>query len=243
MISKRLNKQGASLLRFKKDSRQYASYLLLHYLCVDAKQDNDSLLMRPITSNYIALKKLKTAALGLTALILLSTLFASCAKEKQEYVHQKYDPELLPTIDTDSVTMKISDSGRVKYKVVTKRMQIFDQAKDPHWLFPKGIYLEQYDSAFKVSATIVADTVWNFTRRALWQLRGHVVIKNVKGATFKSEELFWDQRQQKVYTDKFIRITTPDRDLQGYGMDASQDLSQYQIRRASGTMKVAEEVL
>ncbi|OJU53031.1 MAG: LPS export ABC transporter periplasmic protein LptC [Bacteroidales bacterium 45-6] len=170
-------------------------------------------------------------------------ILASCKKEKQEYVHKKYNPEFVPTIDTDSVTMKISDSGRVKYKVVTKTMQIFDKAKDPHWLFPHALYLEQYDSAFHVNATIQADTAWNYTQRGLWRLKGHVVIKNVKGSIFKTEELFWDQNQRKVYTDKFIKITTPDRNLKGYGMDASQDLSTYQIRKPSGTMDMKEEAL
>ena len=176
-------------------------------------------------------------------ILVLAGLFASCQKEKQEYVHKKYNPEFVPTIDTDSVTMKISDSGRVKYKMVTKRMQIFDKAKDPHWYFPKGIYLEQYDSVYHVNATIVADTVWNYNQKGLWKLKGHVVIKNVKGAVFKTEELYWDQTQKKIYTDKYIRITSPERDLKGYGMDASQDLSQYQIRRPSGVIRVKDQEL
>ncbi|MBP1617283.1 MAG: hypothetical protein H6Q14_1110 [Bacteroidetes bacterium] len=173
----------------------------------------------------------------------LCSMLGSCKKEKQEYVHKKYNPEFVPTIDTDSVSMKISDSGRVKYKMVTKRMQIFDKAKDPHWFFPRAIYLEQYDSLFHVNSTVQADTAWNYTRRGVWRLKGHVVIKNVKGSIFKTEELFWDQNQKKVYTDKFIRITTPDRDLKGYGMDASQDLTSYQIRKPSGFMNMKEEGL
>lgn len=190
---------------------------------------NSNSISRPLSAAFLALA--------------LCCALASCKKEKQEYVHKKYDPEFVPTIDTDSVTMKISDSGRVKYKMVTKRMQIFDKAKDPHWFFPHALYLEQYDSAFHVNSTIQADTAWNYTRRGVWRLKGHVVIKNVKGSIFKTEELFWDQNQQKVYTDKFIKITTPDRNLKGYGMDASQDLTSYQIRRPSGTMNMKEEGL
>lgn len=181
-------------------------------------------------------------ALTTLSMILAGTL-VSCQKEKQEYVNKKYNPEFIPTIDTDSVTMKISDSGRVKYKVVTKRMQTFDKAKDPHWFFPKGLYLEQYDSAYHVSSTVQADTVWNFTKRNLWKLKGNVVIKNSKGAVFKTQELYWDQTLKKIYTDKFIHIVTPDRDLKGYGMDASQDLSQYQIRKPTGVMRVKDQDL
>lgn len=166
------------------------------------------------------------------------TSLLSCTEEKKEYVNQKYNPESVPTINTDSVSIKITDSGRVRYKIVAKRMQIFDRSKDPYWYFPHGLYLEQYDSTFKVQGTVVADTVWNFTQKALWKLKGHVVIKNVSGSVFKTSELFWDQRGRKIYTDKFIKITTPERNLQGYGMDASQDLSSYQIRRASGLMNV-----
>lgn len=176
-------------------------------------------------------------------LIALLLIFSACKKEEREYVHGKYNAELVPSIDTDSVTMNISDSGRVKYKVITKRMQIFDKAKDPHWFFPHGLYLEQYDNLFKVNATITADTVWNFTAKGIWQLRGHVVIKNVNGSIFKTPELFWDQRQQKIYTDKFISIVTPEKTLKGYGLDASQDLKKYKIRKPTGFMMMGKDAL
>lgn len=177
------------------------------------------------------------------ALFLALLTLTSCKKEKQDYVRQKYNPELIPTINTDSVTMKISDSGRVKYKVVTKLMQVYDKSKDPHWLFPKGIYLEEYDSANHVCATVIADSVWNYTRKNLWRLKGHVVIKNINGSIFKTEELFWDQMQKKIYTDKFVQINTPERDLKGYGMDASQDLARYQIRRPTGILRMKKDEL
>lgn len=178
----------------------------------------------------------KLSVLLLTLFVLL--LQSSCKKDEPDYVRQKYNPELIPTISTDSVTQKISDSGRVKYKVVAKRMQVFDKAKDPHWYFPKGVYLEEYDSGFHVCATIVADTVWNFTKRNTWRLKGHVKITNINGSVFKTEELFWNQMQKKIYTDKFIQINTPERDLKGYGMDASQDLSTYKIRRPTGVLRM-----
>lgn len=173
-----------------------------------------------------------------TLVVLLGILgiCTACQKEVQEVVHQKYDPELVPTISTDSIVMHISDSGRIKYKVVTPLMQMFDRAKDPHWLYPKGVYLEQYDNSFKVNATVVADSAWNYTSRHVWRLKGKVVIKNTNGSVFKSEEFFWDQNLGKIYTDKFITITAPGRNLKGYGLDATQDFSAFQIRRPVGDM-------
>lgn len=180
--------------------------------------------------------------------VILLSLFAlvwvavSCSKSESQYVTQKYHADSIPTILTDSISTFITDSGRVKYKVIAQQSMIFDKASDPYWLFPMGIYLEEYDSIFQVRTSIKADSAWNFTQRETWRLYGNVLIKNADSTTFRTEELFWDQRMQRIYTDKYITISSPERTLQGYGMDAKQDLSTFRILQPTGTMAVTEEM-
>lgn len=160
-------------------------------------------------------------------------LLNSCSSEVKNPVTFAYTPNTVPMVSTDSVEMLISDSGIVRYKKVAPKWEIFEKADDPHWYYPKGIYVEQYDSLFNVIATIQADTAWNFTRRKIWQLHGNVKMKNIKGETYTSEELIWDENTQKVYSNKYVVIHQPEKaTMRAYGFEANQQMTYYQFKRA-----------
>ena len=180
------------------------------------------------------MQQLKTRQNLSVVTVLLSVMaffFISCKEEVKSTVDLNYDADKVPSLNTDSVTMLISDSGLIRYKVIAKTWEIFDRAKDPHWFFPDGLYVEQFDTIFSIVATVKADTAWNFTSKKLWQLRGHVVIRNKLGETFSSEELFWDQRQQKVYSKKYVEVFRPDKmTLRGMGgFEANQQMTEYRF--------------
>lgn len=136
-------------------------------------------------------------------------LFISCRNETKDQVTFVFDKETIPIINTDSVTMLISDSGMVKYKVITKTWKMFDEASEPFWLFPDKLYLEQYDSLFNTVVTLRADTVWRYISDNLWKMRGNVFIRNFQNKTFESEEIFWDQQKQRIYSNKPVTIKSP----------------------------------
>lgn len=61
-------------------------------------------------------------------------------------------------------------------------------------------------------------------------------MKNTKGETFSTEELFWDERQQKVYSDKYIEINRPEKiRLKGTGFESNMNMTQYRIFRPDNT--------
>lgn len=155
----------------------------------------------------------------------------SCGKKKENLLNVKFDPETMPSMITDSVSTLISDSGITRYKLVADVWQIFDKAADPHWFFPKGLYLERFDEKFNVEATVVADTAWNYTDKKLWRLKGHVHVKNMEGHEFFSDELFWDQSMAKVYSDKYIKIIRGAAEIKGYGFESNQQMDDYRIFR------------
>ncbi|NDV96006.1 LPS export ABC transporter periplasmic protein LptC [Dysgonomonas sp. 521] len=174
----------------------------------------------------------------MTALMSVVMLFfVSCKEESKNAIDLDYDPEKVPSLNTDSVTMLVSDSGIIRYKMISQTWLIFDRAKDPHWLFPDGFYFEQLDTTFNVIATVKADTAWNYTNKKLWKLRGHVFIHNKVGETFSSNELFWDERQQKVYSKEYVEVVRPDKmTLRGAGgFEANQQMTEYKFLNVGNT--------
>ncbi|MEG1546414.1 MAG: LPS export ABC transporter periplasmic protein LptC, partial [Bacteroides sp.] len=101
----------------------------------------------------------------------------------------------------------------------------------PYWAFEKGIYLEKFDSLYRVSANIKADTAYYYEREKLWELRGHVKIQNLQGDKITTSLFFWNQNTQKIYSNKHTVIEQIDKTrLVGQnGFESNQEMTQYTI--------------
>lgn len=169
--------------------------------------------------------------------------FLSCRDKKENLVAIAYDPEVVPTMITDTVTTLISDSGITRYKLMTDVWKVFDKAKEPYWFFPEGIHLERFTSDFNIEATVFADTAWYFSNKDLWRLKKNVHIENMKGEVFDSDEIFWDQKKERVYSDKYIEIKRGVTEIKGYGFESNQAMTDYRIFRPhDGKLPFSDEV-
>lgn len=162
-----------------------------------------------------------------------AVILSSCDDKGDKTVEKAYNPEVIPSIKTHNDTMYISDSGRVKYKVISKTMLWFDKAKDPYTLFPDQAYMEEYDTLMNVVTTLRADSVWNYSKKKLWKLRGRVNIVNVKGESFDSEELFWDEQNDLVYSNLYVIIYRPNElAMKAYSFESNIGMTEYTFKRA-----------
>jgi len=165
-------------------------------------------------------------------------LLAGCGEERHSYVPNAGDGTTTPTMTTTDVSTLISDSGYVRYHITTPVWQMFEEAPDPFWRFPEGLHLEQYDLVMHPEANIRADSATYFSRRRLWRLDSHVVMVNVQGDSFLTNQLFWDQQQRKVYSDSFIHIVRTDRVVEGYGFTSNENMTSYMVNRPTGIIPI-----
>ena len=163
--------------------------------------------------------------------LLILFLLAVACTETEGPRPKPLDGEKTPTMVTDSVNTFISDSGITRYHVRAPKWLIYDEAKEPYWLFPGGVDMQRYDDQMTVDATIVADTATYFSRKKLWRLDGNVRLRNIKGDKFLTQQLFWDQERHTVYSDSFIHIERAERILEGYGFTSNEQITNYTIRR------------
>lgn len=162
----------------------------------------------------------------------------SCGKERQSFVPNASDGNVTPTMATADVSTFISDSGYTRYHITTDLWQMFEDAPEPFWKFPSGLHLEQYDEAMHPAANVRCDSAIYLSRKRLWQLDGHVVMVNVEQDSFLTQQLFWDQNSQKVYSDSFIHIVRSDRIIEGYGFESNQNMTAYTVNRPTGIIPV-----
>lgn len=174
-------------------------------------------------------------ALPLIILVWLAIgMLASCDDEKKEVISGKTDPETTPTMTTRDVSTLISDSGITRYKITSPLWLMYEEAKEPKWRFPNGLHLEKFDLRFKPEASIDCDSATYHKDRQIWQLDGYVNVRNTQGEKFLTNQLFWNQRQQKIYSDSFIHIERDGKVIEGYGFESNEQMTRYHVLRVAG---------
>jgi len=63
-----------------------------------------------------------------------------------------------------------------------------------------------------------------------------VVWRSRSGEILDTEELVWDESDQKLRSDRFVKITTLQDVIHGYGFEADQGFTKWQIKRPQGEM-------
>ena len=172
----------------------------------------------------------------LFAVTLLAANMA-CSEEHEHIANAIYPQDSVPVMMSYGVNTLISDSGVIKYKIVTERWDVNTVKQPPRWTFEKGIFLEQFDEQFHVEGYINADTAWYYEQQKLWELRGRVHIKNVNGLVFDSEELFWDGIKHEFYSYKFSKVVTPERTLQGTYFRSDEHMQHYEVTNSVGSFQ------
>lgn len=164
-----------------------------------------------------------------------------CKDDDKLKVSDRISAASMPSMSTVNVSTLISDSGITQYKIVSPLWNVYDEVDTPYWAFPKGIYLRKYDRNFKVIASVAADSAKFFRLQNLWKLDGNVELKKEPGELFLTQQLFWDQRRNKIYSDSFIHIENPQRMLEGYGFQSNDRLTEYSILKPTGIFPVNDD--
>ena len=167
-------------------------------------------------------------------------LLTACG-EQHEHTAPAINPEDSVSMMTSyGVNTLISDSGVIKYRIVTERWDVNTVRIPPRWEFMKGIFFEQFDEHFHVQAYIQADTAWYFDQQRLWKLRGRVSIRNINGLIYTSEELYWNGIKHEFYSNVFSRVVTPERTMEGSYFRSDEQMNHYFISNSKGSFLASD---
>lgn len=161
----------------------------------------------------------------------------SCTEQKAHTAAAVHDRDSASMMVSYGVNTLISDSGVIKYRIVTERWDVNTIKNPSRWTFEKGIFMEQFDENFHIEGYIQADSAWYYDQKKLWELRGRVCIRNVNGLVFNSEELWWDGIKHEFYSYKFSRIVTPERTLEGTYFRSDERMTHYEVTNSVGSFQ------
>ncbi len=164
----------------------------------------------------------------------------SCEGEQGHPAEAVHAEDSLPFMHARGINTLISDSGVMRYRMVAEEWDIYKEGNGPTtWKFMKGLLMERFDENFHVDLYVQSDTAY-LHNQDMWELRGRVVIRNIKNEIFRTEELFWDMDKHEMWSHKFIRIITPERELQGNEFRSNETMTRYWITNSSGAFPVTD---
>ena len=186
---------------------------------------------------YISwIKKIISSSFGVIfPLVSFLLPIVSCTEVQEHTAPAVNDRDSASVMTSYGVNTLISDSGVIKYKIVTERWDVNTTRQPSRWSFEKGVFFEQFDEKFHTEGYIQADTAWYYDQKKLWHLRGRVRIRNVNGLVYESQELFWDGLKHELYSNVFSKVTTPERTLQGTYFLSDERMTHYTVSNSKGS--------
>lgn len=164
--------------------------------------------------------------------ILISVSLWSCSNEISEV------NALTRTYSTQKdigkgIRIIYSDSAAIKVVVTAPVLEKSNDINDPVETFPQGIFITFYDESQNASSWLKAQHAVRNSKKGTLNVKGNVSFYNDRQEKLQTSELIWHEEEQKMETEKFIRITRPaDGDtLFGIGFIADQNFKRVEIKR------------
>ncbi len=191
--------------------------------------------MKSVT--YIKISKF----LILNAVIaILMAMTASC-KNDMKKIQELTAVDTLPNEIIKNIELRYVDSGRITSLLKSPLLYAFS-SPDAKTVFPQGLEVYFYDKQMKPIASLISSYGINYSNEKRIEVKNNVVLINMeKGEKLETEELIWDQRKGKIFTEANIKITTPDKIIFGRGLESDENLQKRIIKNVSGEILVEDE--
>lgn len=178
-------------------------------------------------------------------ILFLSTFISliSCANDLDEI------NQLFTTVDTNiehatNVKVIYSDSARVRLQVTGPKLERHVGRQDPKDVFTGGVHVEFLNDQLVTLSWLDAKYLERKQNESLVFVRDSVVLYNKENEKLETSELIWDEENEYIYTDKFVRITQPEKGdtSYGYGFETNKDFTEFKIKKNFSAKMNVEDI-
>lgn len=171
-------------------------------------------------------------------IIFMVTMFFSC-NDSFKQVQKIGISENEPIGIAENINLKYTDSGRVTANLLSPKMLDYTNRNFPYNEFPDGIVLNLYDDENKKSV-VVANYAIIYDETNLLDLQGNVVITTADNRVLKTDQLFYDQKKEWLFTNKPVTFKTETDIINGTGFDSNSKFTNAEVLEVSGIISVDE---
>lgn len=151
--------------------------------------------------------------------------------------------DTLPVLIANNIEFERTDSGYVQIVLKSPLMYKYE-GEDPYMEFPEGFEVTFYNESGKQVSFLRADYGINYEKRDLVRARNDVVVVNFeKEEELRTENLVWDKKKRIIYSNTFVKITSPDKVIFGDSMWANESFTKREIIKFKADIEIQEDSL
>ena len=169
----------------------------------------------------------------LYALLVVLLGVLSCKKQQVEQVEENYYE--LEVERAEMVEILYSDSAEIRVKVTGPTMLNYMDRREPRQEFPDGLKVLFYGENLEVTSTLRARYGVRYDNQDQVIVRDSVVWESANNQRLETEELTWNERTKKVYTNRFAAIITPEDTIFTRYFEADQNFKNIKFRSNTGS--------
>lgn len=148
----------------------------------------------------------------------------SCKGKLGTADHKILDETPMQTVDGMFVVH--SENGKMQMRMEADVMERYQTDTLSYELFPAGFSVFAYTDEGLLETQIISNEARHLKYkdgRESWEAFGNVVVKNlIKNEVMETDTLYWDQKNEKIYTHCYVKLYSPSGFMQGYGMESDQ---------------------
>ncbi len=144
----------------------------------------------------------------------------------------------MPIETGQNVQINFTDSGVTKARMFAPLLERYSNEEKNYTEMRKGITAYFFNKNRKIDSYLKAKYAIRYDREKRMVAKNDVVLVNNKGDTLNTELLNWDESTQRISSDQFVRITTPEQIIMGEGFESNTEFTRYRIFKIKGTISV-----
>ncbi len=186
------------------------------------------------------MKYLPKVSLSVITVLAAITLFA--CDGNYEKVRQLNLADEVPVGIGEGIKLIHTDSGKVVANMLADKLLDFSNFDFSYYEFPDGVTVYFWDEEGQKS-TITSDYGIRYDQTGIVDLRQNVHVITSDSVQLDSEQLYWDQENNWVFTDGPYTITFSDGSYNdGAGFDSSQDFKIFLSRKNQGVQLIENQI-
>ena len=164
--------------------------------------------------------------------MLTSLIIVSCRNDEiKPDVDLTIEEENIPSQESWNSKIMFSENGKLQGILYSDHMSSFE---DPKEKLLDGVKILFYNKEGEKTSVLTSKhgKIDELTQD-MYAIDSVVAISDSSNVILETDELMWRKKDEKIVTDKFVRITSDKEIIEGYGFESDQHITNYIIRNVT----------